>query len=689
MTWTVGVDVGGTFTDFFAVRDEDGTTAAHKTLSTPKNPTVAISRGLRELCDRNGIAMRDIGRFSHGTTVGTNTLIQRNGARVAVIATRGFRDLLEIGRQIRPRIYSLQDDYPPPLAPREHCFEVAERIGPNGEIIQPLADDDIASAVARVRASGVDACAICLLFSFLSNAHETAIATVLQEQAAGVYLSLSSDIYPEIREYERFSTAVLNAYLQPVFDEYLTLLESTLGTIIPGAVIGMNQSNGGLTSIGNARRYPVRTVLSGPAAGVQGAIDTARRTTHCDFITLDMGGTSADVGLIRKGEADISTSREVAGFPVRLPMIDIHTVGAGGGSVAWFDRDGLLKVGPLSAGADPGPACYGRGGTEPTVSDANALLGRLDPAGLLDGEMTLDLEAARDAIRPAASRIGFTIEATALGIIDIVVANMVRAVRRISVERGYDPREFALMSFGGAGGLHAVEVARMLGVRTVLVPHAPGILCAAGLVVADMKEDLVQTTRIRIDDAYRERACPVLAEMAEGLAGWYENARVQACDRDQLIALDMRFVGQNYELRVPLPDATIHALPPAETLRNTFLGEHERSYGYSNAGDDIEIVNIRLTGIGRRRSARPGGSDRLAIGTPEPVALRPVFFHAHAPTETPVFHRRDLAPGHALEGPVIIGQLDSTTVLGAGDSLTVDRSRNMIINVAPHGKQRS
>ena len=688
MTWTVGVDVGGTFTDFFAV-SEDGTTVAHKTLSTPKNPTEAITRGLSELCERNGIAMHDIARFSHGTTVGTNTLIQRNGARVAVISTRGFRDLLEIGRQIRPRIYSLQEDYPPPLAPREHCFEVAERIGPNGEILRPLEHDDVAAAVSEVRKSGVHACAVCLLFSFASNAHERAVAAVLRQEIPRLYLSLSSDIYPEIREYERFSTAVLNAYLQPVFDNYMTLLEKKLGEIIPGAVIGMNQSNGGLTSISNARSYPVRTVLSGPAAGVQGAIHTALQTTYRDLVTLDMGGTSADVGLIRKGAADLNTSREVAGFPVRLPMIDIHTVGAGGGSVAWFDRDGLLKVGPLSAGADPGPACYGRGGTKPTVSDANAVLGRLDPSGLLDGAMTLDISAAQDAIRPFASRIGFTVEATALGIIDIVVANTVRAVRKISVERGYDPRAFALMSFGGAGGLHAADVARMLGVRRVVVPHAPGILCATGLVVADMKEDLVQTARIRICPIYRERASSVLAKLARELAGWYENERIAVVDRDQLIALDMRYVGQNYELRVPLPDATIHSLPSADTLKRMFYAEHERSYGYANAGDDIEIVNIRLTGIGRRRSARAADNPNRKVGMPEPVATRAVYFEAHAPRDTPIFHRRDLVHGHSLEGPAIIGQLDSTTVLGIGDSLTVDENRNLIVNVAPQGRRGS
>ena len=596
MTWTVGVDVGGSFTDFFAVNERDGRTAVHKVLSTPQNPALAINQGLREMCDDHGIAPQAISRFSHGTTVGTNALIQRKGARVAVVTTNGFRDLLEIGRQTRPSIFSLQLDHPAPLVPRRLRFELDERIGPGGEVIKPPTDASIIETVGRVRESGVDACAICLLFSFAADAHERRIAAALKEGIQGLYLSLSSDIYPEIREFERFSTTVLNAYLQPVFDEYLTTLEADLRAIIPSAAIGINQSNGGLTSIGTGRDYPVRTILSGPAAGVLGSIHVARESSHRNVITLDMGGTSADVGLIRECEADLSTSRDVAGFPVRLPMIDIHTVGAGGGSVAWIDRDGLLKVGPRSAGSDPGPACYGLGGVEPTVTDANAVLGRLDPAGLLGGKMRIDIKAARKAIHQVAEPIGLSVEATALGIADIVVANMVRAVRRISVERGYDPRDYTLMSFGGAGGLHAVEVARMLGIRRVVVPKAPGILCAMGLVVADMKEDLVRSTRLRVADGYFEELRPVLQEMANDLESWFEAERIPGCDRDSRIALDMRFVGQNHELRVPLPDATVDSAPSGSRLSDMFLAEHQRCYGYANADDHVEIINVRLTG---------------------------------------------------------------------------------------------
>ena len=683
MAWSVGVDVGGTFTDLCATDERDGRVVVHKTPSTPDNPARAIADGLRALCERAGIDPAEISRFSHGTTVGTNTLIERRGGTVAVITTHGFRDLMEIGRQTRPRIYSFQEDYPPPLAPRKRCFEVAERVGAGGETIEPLADESILEAVRSVRECGADACAICLLFSFRFDAHERAIAARLRRALPQVHQSLSSDIHPEIREYERFSTTVLNAYLQPVFDRYLSVLEAALREYVPNAVVGINQSNGGLTSIGRARSYPVRTVLSGPAAGVTGAVHGTAHTPFRDVITLDMGGTSTDVGLIRQREADVGTSREVAGIPVRLPMLDIHTVGAGGGSVAWFDRDGLLKVGPLSAGADPGPACYGTGGKEPTVTDANLVLGRLDPAGLLDGAMSLDVGAARRAILPIARRVGFAVEATALGIIDIVVANMVRAVRRISVERGYDPRDFALMPYGGAGGLHAVEVARTLGVRTVVVPPAPGILCAHGLVVADHKEDRVRSTRVRIGERYREHVLPVLAELDDELTAWFESERIDEAARLRQVTLDMRYVGQNYELRVPLPEATITSLPRSDEVVELFDRQHERSYGHHSAGEKVEIINVRLTGLGRRSPVRsdvpaPAG-DRSA---PEPASVRLVHFTAEKPRATPIYRRSDLVPGHRLDGPAIVGQMDSTTVVAPNDRLSVDARSNLIVEVA-------
>ncbi len=450
-SWRIGVDVGGTFTDFWAVDGASGERRAFKRPSTPDDPSRAILLGLAEMAESRGVALDRVARLAHGTTVATNALIQRAGGRVALVTTRGFADLLEIGRQMRPHMYDFRRTAPEPLAPPERRFELAERMDAAGRPVLAPGAADIEAAVEAVRASGAEACAICFLFAYLNDAHEQAMARALRAALPELRLSLSSEVQPEFREFERFSTTVLNAFLQPVMDRYLGRLQTGLAGLAPGAALGVNQSSGGLMSLARARAVPVRTALSGPAAGVVGAVHAAGRAGLRDLVTLDMGGTSADMALVRAGAADIAYEREVAGFPVRLPQIDIATIGAGGGSIARFDRDGLLKVGPESAGADPGPACYGKGGGAPTVTDANLLLGRLSARGLLDGGMRLDAGAARAAFEPAAARLGLSVERTAEGVLEIVAANMVRAIRTISVERGHDPRGAALAAFGGAG----------------------------------------------------------------------------------------------------------------------------------------------------------------------------------------------------------------------------------------------
>ena len=381
MGWTIGVDVGGTFTDFFASNDA-GTFHVFKTSSTPSNPADAILNGLDAMCEKFAIPMDRIERVSHGTTVGTNALIQRAGSRVALVTTKGFRDLLEIGRQTRPHMYDLQIDHPAPLVHREHRIELNERIGAAGEIVRAPSADDINAAIDETIASGAEACAIGFVFSFRNDTHEQAFAKALRARAPEITVSVSSEVQPEFREYERLSTTVLNAYLQPVMGTYLETLEAGIASRAPNASLGINQSSGGLMSVGRSREFPVRTALSGPAAGAVGAAHVARQVGRRNIITLDMGGTSADVALIRDYKVDLAFDRDVAGFPIRMPCVDVETVGAGGGSVAWFDRDGLLKVGPKSAGAYPGPACYGNGGDEPTTTDANLLLGRLSSRGL-------------------------------------------------------------------------------------------------------------------------------------------------------------------------------------------------------------------------------------------------------------------------------------------------------------------
>ncbi len=686
MGWTIGVDVGGTFTDFYAYHD-DGRVCLAKRPSTPDNPARAILEGLRELGARHDIELGHARRISHGTTVGTNALIQRRGGRVALITTRGFRDLLEIGRQTRPHMFDLQRDHPDPLVPRERRFEVSERITADGSVREALEEADLEAVAATVAQADVEACAVCLLFSFLNPAHEQALAEAAARAAPHLHVSLSCEVQPEFREYERFSTTVLNAYLQPVMTRYLTHLESGLGELAARARVGINQSSGGLMSPERARRFPIRTALSGPAAGAVGAVHVAHAAQIPNVITLDMGGTSADVALIEGYRHGVSFNRDVAGFPIRQPIVDIETVGAGGGSIAWFDLDGLLKVGPESAGADPGPACYGRGGQRPTVTDANLLLGRLSPEGLLDGRMALDMARAREAFAPLAERVGFSAERTAHGVIGIVVANMVRAIRTISVERGHDPREFALMPFGGAGPLHAREVAVSLGIRRILVPPAPGIVCAEGLVVSENKEDFVVSQRTPVADDSRALMQAQVRTLLEQARRWFEAEAIAPEDRTLELRLDVRYVGQNFELPVALgagrdggSDVGPDRVPEPAELRARFFQAHEAAYGYFNAEDPIEVMNYRLTAGGRIHRIAPALANAESPA-PRPWGERRVHFEADRALQSRVYRRADLAPGHRLAGPAVIEQLDTTTLLYPGDHARVDGAGNLIIEV--------
>ena len=678
MGWLIGVDVGGTFTDVFAFDPDSGVTRHHKVPSTPSEPSEAIIDGLQGLANRYGVPLASIARFAHGTTVATNALIQRRGGKLALVTTAGFRDLLEIGRQIRPRVYDIQTDYPPPLIPRERRFEVSERIGSRGEVITALADTEIDRVITDIAGAKVDGVAICLLFSFLSPEHEQRVATAIRKALPDVFVSASSEVQPEFREFERMSTTVLNGYLQPRLARYMDRLGAAIGKMAPNAAIGINQSSGGLMSIERAARFPVRTALSGPAAGVVGAAHAARLSGKPDIITFDMGGTSTDVCLVRNYQAEMTFGREVAGFPVRLPAIDIHTIGAGGGSIAWFGPDGLMKVGPQSAGAVPGPACYSKGGTEPTVSDANVVLGRL-PTVLLGGDMQLDRDKAVAAITPVAKRLGVSLEAAAFGIIKIVNSNMVRAIRVVSIERGHDPRAFVLMPFGGAGALHAAEIAAELGMPEILVPHAPGILCAEGLVVSDLKESFVATVRTPLDGDLS----PVKSEierLAAASAAWWKAEGIAAADAGTRLVVDMRYIGQNYELGVEIPAAQMLELPAVAELRRLFFAMHERSYGHHDPKAPIEIVNLRVTAIGRLPPISPPKS--TTSGTPQAKGTRRVWFTEDSPRDAAIWWRPDLPVGYIVEGPAIIEQLDATTPVAPGMTARVDDVLNLVIEVS-------
>ena len=682
--WFIGVDVGGTFTDFHAMNISDGRVCLHKTPSTPSDPSESIINGLGTLLEDNEIDVKDVIRLAHGTTVATNALIQRRGGKVAVVTTEGFKDLLEIGRQIRPKMYDLKADNPLPLSDRHMRFEITERVGSKGQIIKPLSDDSIKNIIKIVNESKADACAVCLLFSFLMPEHEKKIADELRKSIPGLHVSLSAEVQPEFREYERFSTTLLNAYLQPMIGRYMQSLGEKFTRKAPNARLGINQSSGGLMSVERAGAMPIRTALSGPAAGTVGAIYQAKLGKKPNIITLDMGGTSADVALIQNYESGIGYNRMVADFPVRLPMIDIHTVGAGGGSVAWFDKDNLMKVGPLSAGAEPGPACYNRGGTEATVSDANLILGRL-PDSLIGGAMVLDIQKAKTAILPIAKRLGFSIERTAHGILGIVVSNMVRAIRVVSVERGHDPRDFSLMAFGGAGALHATHVARELDIKEIIVPPSPGILCAQGLVVSELKEDFVVTRRMPYDHDTFQNVQGDLKELIDRAEKWFGEEDISIEDRVIRISFDMRYVRQNFELTIAwvenIGPLVLESLPSLEVLLNRFYEQHERTYGHYTEKDPIEIVNIRLMALGRSSPKIDLLEEEPMVNLPDPVSMRSVWFEADKSTKTPIYSRNDLLFGHVLLGPAIIEQLDAVTVICPGDEVKVDGSRNLIIKV--------
>jgi N-methylhydantoinase A len=678
----IGVDVGGTFTDFHILDTASSQTSVFKVSSTPDNPALAIVDGLRELARQGVVELQDIRRLCHGTTVATNALIQRRGGRVALITTQGFRDLLEIGRQTRPHLYDLQVDQAEPLVPRERRFEAPERLRANAEALLPLDADTARRLAAAVSASGVDACAVCLLFAFLNPVHERLLAQALE--ARGIPVSLSSEVQPEFREFERMSTTVLNAYLTPVMSRYLQTLESSLQQLAPRTVVGINQSSGGLMSVRQARRFPVRTALSGPAGGVVGAAHVARLAGRPDVITLDMGGTSADVCLIRGYEAGIAFDREVGGFPVRLPAVDVNAVGAGGGSIAWFDAGGFLKVGPTSAGAKPGPACYGIGGAQPTVTDANLLLGRLSARGLLGGRLPLDIDLARQAYLPVAERLDTSVEVAALGCIDIVVANMVRAIRAVSVERGHDPRDFALMPFGGGGPLHAEAVARELGISEVIVPPYPGILCAHGIVVSDLKENFVRTCRVRLEPGALSNLGPSAQALLDEAAAWFRAEEVPAEDQRCELSLDLRYVGQNYELSVPLEAQALQGTDEQALLgrlARDFGQIHEQTYGHQDPASPVEVINLRCVARGVLQRPQPAPAAARPATMPVPRDKRLVWFDRSGPVSTPVFLREELLPGHEIAGPAIVEQMDTTTLLHPGSTGHIDAASNLLLRI--------
>lgn len=683
MGWTIGVDVGGTFTDLFAVNEETGDIRLWKRPSTPDNPARAVASGVQELAAHHGISPRDVSRLAHGTTVATNALIQRKGRPVALITTRGFRDLVEIGRQTRPHIYDLQRDFPAPLVPRHRRLEITERIIATGAVHVPLDMGEVDEAIARILEMKVESVAVCFLFAFLNPAHERRVADRIRAEAPGIHVSTSSEVQPEFREYERFTTTIINAYLQPILSNYMASLQTDLAAILPRASIGINQSSGGLMTVARAKSFPVRTALSGPAAGVVGALHVASTLNRSNAMTIDVGGTSADVALIKDGKVNVSYGRDVDGFPIRLPMVDIQTIGAGGGSIAWFDKDGLLKMGPQSAGAHPGPACYGHGGTMATLSDANLVLGRLSPS-LLDGAMKLDVKLARKAIEAVAKPMGKSVEETALGMVAISVSNMVKAIRELSVERGHDPRELALMPFGGAGPMHAHDIAVAMAIKEIIVPRSPGLVCAQGLVIAEIKETFTGTAKMVIGDAMPPSMGELVSELKARAYAWASSEGVAATTLNHDLSFDMRYVGQNYELSVPTSSGAMSklgGLPDAASMKQLFFKAHDVAYSFHDASAKVELLALRLTVRAPVATKMDLPLTSEAAVAFRAVGERSVYFSGSRAVTAPVYKREHLPAGSRIDGPAIIDQIDTTIPIFPGDRALVHPSGNLLIEV--------
>jgi len=689
--YRLGIDIGGTFTDVVLLSEETGLVETLKVLTTPED----VAKGFLEAIDHVLAAARlrpeDVRHIMHGTTVATNAIIENKIARTALVVTRGFRDLLEIARQTRPDLYDLFCDKPVPLAPRDLCFEVTERLDADGTVLVPLAEDEVAPIAEAIRVRGVESIAVCFLHSYRYPAHERRVAALLAEQCPGVLVSASCDVLPEFREYLRASTTVVNAAIRPIVSGYLDRIATGLAAREIPLRLYVMQSNGGISGAEIVRQRPVYIVESGPAAGVTAAVHIGAAAGFPDLISFDMGGTTAKAALVRHGRAGFSTEFEVGirgaagvgnnrgrGYPIHTPVLDLAEVGAGGGSVAWVDTAGIMHVGPRSAGADPGPACYGRGGREPTVTDANLVLGRLAPETFLGGRMALDPEAARRALEQyCAGPTGLDVIAAANGIVEIVNASMVGAIRLVSVQRGYDPRAFTLVAFGGAGPLHANALADALAMPVAVIPPQPGVASAAGLLLADLTHDFMMTHVTRLEAADPEELTRLYRRFER------EGAEIIA---DEAIAaharfartMDLRYVGQSYELRVPVPDGVLGPASLRE-IAERFHAEHERSYGFAAPGEPVELVNVRLTAIGDVAKPRAPRATESSVG-PAPVrGRRPVFFSDTGFIDTPTYDRAYLGPGHRLAGPAIVEQTDSTTVIHPGYAGVVDLQGNILI----------
>ena len=697
--YRLGIDVGGTFTDATLINEATGEIHIGKVHSTPRDPSVGFLEAAHRILREAGVGPDAVAYVVHGTTVATNAIIEGNLAPTAFITTDGFRDMLEIQRQIRPVLYDLLFEKPRPLVPRYLCYGVPERLDAQGNVLIPLDEEAVRRVAQELRREGVESIAVCYLHSYINAEHEKRTGEIIREVFPESSLSLSSEVAPEFREYFRASTTVINAGVRPIVSRYLGSIEARLREAGLSAELLVMQSSGGVLTFESAQEKPVFMVESGPAAGVIAASYLGNSLGRGDALSIDMGGTTAKAGLIQNGAPRITKDYEVGasarssergakggGYPIRTPVIDLVEIGAGGGSIAWIDSGSGLRVGPHSAGADPGPVCYRLGGTEPTITDANLVLGRLDPDYFLGGEMALDAEGARLAVKEkCADPLGLDVIEAAMGIVEIANTAMVNALRRISVQRGYDPRDFVLVAFGGAGPVHANRLAAELEIPATLIPRSPGIFSAMGLLVTDLKHDYSITLIEQLDRLD-------LGNLEEGYQGMEEQGR-QALLREGMRSediqfqrqVDMRYVGQSYELPIPLGGGKLEASQLAR-VQEDFHQEHDRAYGFSAPEEPVEVVTLRLTAIGNiakpplRELGRNGGGAASAQRT-----KRPVYFAESAGfVECPIYDRYKLGPESIIQGPAVVEEMDSTTVIHPGYLATVDKFGNMFLSASGH-----
>lgn len=671
----IGVDVGGTNTDICAIDEKTGKLMVYKLPSSLHDQSKAVVDGIGAVADEHGFSGSNVSRFIHGTTVATNAILEGRGAKTALITTKGFRDLLEIGRQKRPELYNLQADKARTLVSRDLRYEADERTDYKGEVISEVDEEKIREIVTEIRDSGATAIAIMLLNSYVNPENENKIAEIIKEIYPEAFLTVSGDLSKQFREYERLCGTVINSFVGPEVKKYMNNLKQTLESIdIDRAYI--NHSNGGLMSIDESMKYPVKTALSGPAAGVVGTRYITDLIGEKNLITVDIGGTSTDISLVIDGNFESSDEKTISGYPVRIPSIDISTIGAGGGSIAWVDNGGILKVGPQSAGSNPGPACYNQGGELPTITDARVVLGHLNNEVLLGGRLPIDASLSVKAVKSLADTIGMGIFETAHGIISVSNSNIVKEIKNVTVSKGYNPSELCLVAFGGSGPLHAAELIEEMTIEKALIPKTPGLLAAYGLLTENMRRDFVQTFVMDLSENCESVLRMQMGRLSEDADAWFEEEQIEKSLRKKEYFLDMRYKGQNYEIRVPIENED--SLNKDELL-SAFKRTYERLYSFST-NDTVQIVNFGLSAIGDivyptiNEDAYAGEDATYAI-----IGKRVVYDASGNACDFALYDREKLHNGNVVFGPAIVEQMDSTTVIFANQKATVDKYLNMMI----------